>query len=252
MDAGVAEDRTDGLRNETSDGVDHRRGGLVEDLPVATGVPVSRSSRRLSARSGCAADVGRQRGLRRHYPAIRRTGLRRSCQISPASTVPMRRASPRSRSLRRRRETSAAGTSISQSSPRSPAIARCPQGHRLWEFGCAPTYPQRSAVRSKAPWRPERVAAVSLALVDMGAFEVSVSDTNRHRASGAGARRRWRRRRTRAAHEDCPALPRHARDGPRQRPDRARPGCHDIRLVGRRPGRLPVHAGATGNLATEI
>ena len=89
---------------------------------------------------------------------------------------------------------------------------------------------------------PERVAAVSHALIEMGAFEVSVSDTIgvAHPGQvpvvvGAVAARV-------PLDEDRAPLSRHARHRPRQRPDRARSGRDDVRRVGRRPGRLPVCA----------
>ncbi len=99
---------------------------------------------------------------------------------------------------------------------------------------------------------PDRVAAVCQALVEMGAFEVSVSDTIGIAHPGQVPIGRRRGGRARAAREGRPPLPRYARDGARQCPDGAATGrvaTFDSSAGGL--GGCPYAPGATGNLATE-
>ena len=114
-------------------------------------------------------------------------------------------------------------------------------GARSSACRCARMSRPRSAARSKARSRRTRSRDVAGALLEMGAYEVAVSDTIGDRPSRAGAATSSRRgRRTRAARSDRAAFPRHARHGARQRARRARLRRHDVRRLGRRPGRMPV------------
>ena len=104
-------------------------------------------------------------------------GTPRSCRISPGSSAPWRRVSPRSRFSPPRPRRSAGATSTRPSSNRWRAIgtsARAREraglrvrGYLSTAFGC----PYEGAVAVA------RVVELSEALVDMGAFEVAVSDT---------------------------------------------------------------------------
>ena len=89
---------------------------------------------------------------------------------------------------------------------------------------------------------PERVGAVCQALVEMGAFQVSVSDTIGIAHPGqipGGAERRGR---PRAAGGDRAALSRHSRYCACERPHGAPDGRDDFRFVGGRARRLSLRA----------
>ena len=218
------------------DGADRRQGRRSS---TCCRQPVRRSSkcRRLSARSG----FRRWPTPPTSVPASRgdlACATRRSCPTSPGSTVPTARVSPRSPSSRQPPRPSAAGTSIRSIDAslvgyravcaRAAGLGLRVRAYVSTAFGCP--------FEGQVP--PERVAAVCQALVEMGAFEVSVSDTIgiAHPGQvpvvvGAVAER--------VPLAKCRApLPRYARDGARQCP---RPRCS---WAWRRSTRLPAASAA--------
>ena len=213
------------------------------DRLSAAGCPVDRGVGLREPEVG-AADGRRGGGLRRASRGGPAPATPRWCRTSPAWSARPRPASARSRSSRPPPRRSAAGTSTRRSTSRSTtyrrrlragAGARLPRA-RLSVDGV------RLPVRGRR--RSRRVSAnVAGALLQMGAFEVAVSDTIGIAHPGQVPRRRRGGRRAAAAASRRAALPRHARHGARQRADGARPRRRDLRRVGRRPRRLPVRAG---------
>ena len=89
-----------------------------------------------------------------------------------------------------------------------------------------------------------RVAELSAALIEMGAYEVAVSDTIGIAHPGqvpAGTRRRFG---ACARRTDRPALPRHSRHSARQRSRGAAARGRHVRCLVRRARRLPIRAGS--------
>ena len=91
---------------------------------------------------------------------------------------------------------------------------------------------------------PRRVGELARQLIDLGVYEVAISDTIGIAHPGQvprgrrGRARAWRPRRPARA-----ALPRHARPGAGQRDGRAAARRPHVRRLRRRPRRLPVRAG---------
>ncbi len=110
--------------------------------------------------------------------------------------------------------------------------------------GGAATSRPRSAARTPGAWTPARAVEVALRLLDLGVDEVCFGDTIGVGVPGQVAALTGLAVDGRhPARADRLPLPRHARDGPRQRRGRARRRGPLLRRVDRRDRRLPVRAG---------
>ena len=139
-----------------------------------------------------------------------------------------------------------------RSTSRSTSTARCAtraaaRGHARARL---PLDGVRLSVRGR---RRRRRASPTVAArsVELGAFEVAVSDTIGVAHPGQVRAVVERRRRARARSTRGAALSRHARHGAGQRPRGARPGHRDLRRSAGGLGGCPYAPGASGNLATE-
>ena len=125
-----------------------------------------------------AADGRCRGGLRRHHPSRRHALHRRSCRIWPASIARSRPVSPRSRCSPPPPRRSAARTSTRASTNRCRTIARSARarataGLRVRGYlsdGVRLSVRRRRARPIASPTSPAR-------MLDLGVFEVSVSDT---------------------------------------------------------------------------
>ena len=126
-----------------------------------------------------AADGRRRRGVRRHRAAARASATPRSCRTWRASTGRPRPASPTSRSSPPSTETFSR-KNINQSIDESLRHLRGGLRARAARRACASaaTCPPRSAVRTKVRCHPT-IGAPTLTerLLDLGVYEVAVSDT---------------------------------------------------------------------------
>ena len=119
---------------------------------------------------------------------------------------------------------------------------RLQHGRRRSGCASARTCPPRSAVRSRAPSTRHASPTLAAALIEMGAFEVAVSDTIGIAHPGQVPVVLDAVVDACACRTDRPALPRHARHGARQRSRGAAARRRDVRCVVRRTRRLPLCA----------
>ena len=178
----------DGLQNEAAPIATADKIAFVDR--AERGRPPGRSKcRPSSARSGCR----RWPTPRRCSPASRAGPARatpRWCRTSPASSARSTRSVDEVAIFAAASETFSRkniNQGIDESLDDLPRRVR--RAHAPRACPSAPTCPRRSAARSRAPSIPPRSRGVSAALIEMGAYEVAVSDTIGIAHPGPGAAR---------------------------------------------------------------
>ena len=233
----------DGLQNEQRDRR-HRRQDRVRQPPERGGAAGHRGVGVRQPEMG-AADGRRRGGLRRHHAHARAPATPRSCRTSPASSARSPHGVDRSRGVRRvdrnvqpqehqpehRRVARdlRARSAIARSRSRSARARLSLDGVRL-------------SVRRRRS-RRDRVADVAARLLELGVFEVAVSDTIG--IAHPGQVPRVLDAVLARVPVDRLALHFHDTRGTALANvlTRAALRHHDVRRVGRRPRRLPVRAG---------
>ena len=199
-----------------------------------------------------AADGGRRGGVCRHHAAPGRA-LHGAGAEPAGPRARHRRRRVRSRDLRR----GVGNLQPPQHQPVDRRVARdLRRGLRATrgrpDCGCAATCRRASAVRSKARSIPSRVAEIAGRLLDLGVYEVAISDTIgvAHSRAGAPCARRRQRQAAALRRSRCTFTTRAAPRSPTCSPGSTTASTTFDSSAGGLGG-CPFAPGAAGNLATE-